>query len=148
MSSCTCFVVQSSASGTTASLVRSHSYVLTCALANNNPPPMGANMIPMAKNNGRTVLGVRIGLRYCQMGLREGFQRPLTAMPSVAVDGKQYLQRSTIYQSLILTIRHPSRDAHLLASCSSASCPRVVDWDPARQSSRTSRGAPLVYQPS
>jgi hypothetical protein len=74
MSSCTCFVVQLSASGSTASLVRSHSYVLTCALANNNPPPMGANMIPMAKNNGRTVLGVRIGLRYCQMGLREGFQ--------------------------------------------------------------------------
>jgi hypothetical protein len=34
---------------------------LTCALAYNKPPPMGANMIPIAKNNGRTVLGVRIG---------------------------------------------------------------------------------------
>jgi hypothetical protein len=37
--------------------------LLTCALANNNPPPMGANMMPMAKNNGRTVFGVRIGLQ-------------------------------------------------------------------------------------
>jgi hypothetical protein len=35
---------------------------LTCALAYNKPPPMGANMMPMAKNKGRTVLGVRIGL--------------------------------------------------------------------------------------
>ena len=34
----------------------------TCELAYSNSPPMGANIIPMAKNRGSTVLGVRIGL--------------------------------------------------------------------------------------
>ena len=40
-----------------------YSIVLTLALAHSSRPPMGAKMIPMAKSIGRTVLGVRIGLR-------------------------------------------------------------------------------------
>jgi len=35
---------------------------LTSELAQSSNPPMGANMMPMAKNSGKTVLGVRIGL--------------------------------------------------------------------------------------
>ena len=36
---------------------------LTWALAYNRSPPIGANMIPTTKKRGKTVLGVRIGLR-------------------------------------------------------------------------------------
>lgn len=35
---------------------------LTSLLAYSSKPPIGANMIPMAKKRGSTVLGVRIGL--------------------------------------------------------------------------------------
>jgi hypothetical protein len=41
----------------------------TLALAHNSRPPMGANMIPMAKKMGRTVLGVRIGLAGVSAGI-------------------------------------------------------------------------------
>lgn len=34
----------------------------TCALAQINRPPIGANITPTAKKSGRTVLGVRMGL--------------------------------------------------------------------------------------
>jgi len=37
---------------------------LTSALAYSRAPPMGPNMIPTAKKRGRTVLGVRMGLRF------------------------------------------------------------------------------------
>lgn len=37
--------------------------VLTLALAHSSKPPIGAKMIPIAKRIGRTVLGVRMGLR-------------------------------------------------------------------------------------
>lgn len=43
--------------------VISPSNVLTLALAHSNRPPMGAKMMPIAKRIGRTVLGVRMGLR-------------------------------------------------------------------------------------
>lgn len=36
----------------------------TVVLAHNNSPPIGANIMPTAKKIGRTVLGVRIGLRF------------------------------------------------------------------------------------
>ena len=36
---------------------------LTCELAYSKRPPIGANIIPTMKKRGRTVLGVRIGLR-------------------------------------------------------------------------------------
>ena len=35
---------------------------LTVELAHSNKPPMGANMMPMPKRIGSTVLGVRMGL--------------------------------------------------------------------------------------
>lgn len=34
----------------------------TCELAYINNPPIGANMMPIMKKSGRTVLGVKIGL--------------------------------------------------------------------------------------
>jgi hypothetical protein len=50
--------------------------------------------MPIAKNRGRTVFGVRIGLElsvsaYVSQGEAS---MALTAMPSIAVDETQYLQ--------------------------------------------------------
>lgn len=50
-------------------------------------------MIPIAKNRGRTVLGVRIGLsKRVSLAVMAGpLSRSHTAMPSIAVAEKQYL---------------------------------------------------------
>jgi hypothetical protein len=37
-------------------------YGLTMELTYNKPPPIGANMMPMVRKRGITVLGVRMGL--------------------------------------------------------------------------------------
>lgn len=45
---------------------------LTSELANSKSPPIGANIILITKNKGRTVLGVRIGLEgFCQLACDE-----------------------------------------------------------------------------
>lgn len=56
---------------------------------------MGAKRMPTMKNNGRTLLGVRIGLRECDQYAAEGGMvgiESLTARLSIAVDGTQYLE--------------------------------------------------------
>jgi len=47
-------------------------------LAHNKSPPMGANMIPTAKKRGRTVLGVRMGLKDCVNRFSPQFLRKYT----------------------------------------------------------------------
>ena len=58
----------------------------TLALAHNSRPPMGANMMPMAKKMGRTVLGVRIGLVEVSAAKQtRNVDERLTAMLSISV---------------------------------------------------------------
>jgi len=65
---------------------------LTFELAYNSNPPIGANMTLIAKNSGRTVFGVRIGLRSFVSSSCAVLQTiPLTARPSAVVDETQYL---------------------------------------------------------
>lgn len=56
---------------------------------------MGAKRMPTMKNNGRTLFGVRIGLRergqYAAGAGMVGIEY-LTARPSIAVDETQYLE--------------------------------------------------------
>jgi len=67
---------------------------LTMALDQSKRPPIGAKMMPTAKNSGRTVFGVRIGLEdvnartfsHCSHTDQH------TAMLSIFVDGRQCLQ--------------------------------------------------------
>jgi len=70
--------------------------VITCELAQSKRPPMGANIIPTMKNRGRTVFGVRIGLRrnsnqLHSVGCIGGNWKQRTARPSIAVAETQYL---------------------------------------------------------
>ena len=58
---------------------------------------MGAKIMPMPKNNGRTVFGVRMGLAFGQLQLCSYSRRipsPVrTAMPSISVDETPCLSR-------------------------------------------------------
>lgn len=65
---------------------------------------MGANIILMTKKRGRTVFGVRIGLRqHVSVIQRRLSETSLTARPSTVVDGKQYLRAPTDQYSLATT---------------------------------------------
>ena len=55
--------------------VRPVATLRTCALAHKSRPPMGANMRPTMKKRGRTVFGVRIGLRASEVG-QHGYPSP------------------------------------------------------------------------
>lgn len=68
----------------------------TWELAQSRTPPIGANIIPTVKKNGRTVLGVRIGLHselfiFTHMKI---IYPSLTAMLLGVAVGKQYLINS------------------------------------------------------
>lgn len=63
----------------------------TVVLAQSNSPPMGANIMPIAKNIGSTVFGVRMGLESVNMVDTDGWMLQLTAMPSVAAVGTRCL---------------------------------------------------------
>jgi hypothetical protein len=64
------------------------------ALDQSKRPPIGAKMMPTAKNSGRTVFGVRIGLEKvntCTLSHRSHTDQH-TAMLSIFVAGRQCLQ--------------------------------------------------------
>jgi hypothetical protein len=67
---------------------------LTMALDQSKRPPIGAKMMPTAKNSGRTVFGVRIGLKDVNACAVSQWSHPdqRTAMLSIFVDGRQCLQ--------------------------------------------------------
>lgn len=80
---------------------------LTTALAYSNPPPIGANIIPIMKKSGRTVFGVRIGLDFRpgqqnSLCTRFAILSLLTAMLSVAVGEMQYLRHRNHQSALDL----------------------------------------------
>lgn len=54
---------------------------------------MGAKMMPMMKNKGRTVLGVRMGLSLSALYPVSAESLLHTATPSSAVAGTRYLSR-------------------------------------------------------
>lgn len=84
---------------------------------------MGANMTPTMKKSGRTVFGVKMGLRSCQPSqlVARAAGAP-TATPLVAAAGMQYLVG---HQHAGLSRATPSlRAAYSVASCSSPSSAR------------------------
>lgn len=74
--------------------------VISCtfALAYINAPPMGANMIPIAKNNGSTVLGVRIGCHALSL------QAKVSAVPRQCFRTPQTCRccRNAVFAGLLL----------------------------------------------
>lgn len=70
--------------------------------------------MPMAKNSGRTVFGVRIGLNFLgQLNLGGVVVASLTAMPLIAVVGKQYLGGEHDSQPSIHSIPSSAKDSSL-----------------------------------
>lgn len=97
---------------------------------------MGANMMPMVKNKGRTVLGVRIGLLLSAPGSRNG--NDLDILPSF----QPLLSESRIYRETIsmlyLPMAHHFRSIQTTHSQvgGSSSCPGSSGSHRGNQSSR------------
>lgn len=88
-------------------------------------------MILSAKNSGRTVFGVRIGLESVSAAAHQNRASQLTATPSIAAGEMRCLRRGIMVslspascRFIILLV------PHLLVSCSSPSCPRPAPSPP------------------
>jgi hypothetical protein len=104
-------------------------------------------MIPIAKNNGSTVFGVRIGLQFLSAGAARAIERchSLPRLESLLAEGSIYKEERTVSPTSLHP--HTIRVSHLLASCSFASYPLHVDSGPVRRSSPHASWA-VVFQPS
>jgi hypothetical protein len=97
---------------------------------------MGANMMPTMKNMGRTVFGVRIGLR------RQFPHASRYALEHVLPRLQPLLPKRSVYMSIsILGSRAPRRPAYSGVFCSSSSLRRHRSADPGWISSRYVRPA-------